>query len=43
VSDPDLGAVPHIRTPVKIGDEVRARTVASKLEEHNAEISAASV
>jgi formyl-CoA transferase len=37
-SDPELGEVPHIRTPVKIGDSVRVRTVASKLGQHNAEI-----
>jgi crotonobetainyl-CoA:carnitine CoA-transferase CaiB-like acyl-CoA transferase len=27
-SDPDLGEVPHIRTPIKIGEGVRVRTVA---------------
>ncbi|TMJ57882.1 MAG: CoA transferase, partial [Alphaproteobacteria bacterium] len=37
-SDPDLGEVPHIRIPVKIGDDVRVRTVAPKLGQHNAEI-----
>jgi crotonobetainyl-CoA:carnitine CoA-transferase CaiB-like acyl-CoA transferase len=37
-SDPDLGEVPHIRTPIKIGDGVRVRTAAPKLGEHNAEI-----
>ena len=37
-SDPELGEVPHIRTPVKIGDGVRVRTVAPKLGQHNAEI-----
>ena len=37
-SDPELGEVPHIRTPVKIGEGVRVRTVAPKLGEHNAEI-----
>ena len=37
-SDPDLGEVPHIRTPVKIGEGVRVRTVAPKLGQHNAEI-----
>jgi crotonobetainyl-CoA:carnitine CoA-transferase CaiB-like acyl-CoA transferase len=37
-SDPELGAVPHIRTPIKIGDDVRVRTVAPKLGQHNAEI-----
>jgi crotonobetainyl-CoA:carnitine CoA-transferase CaiB-like acyl-CoA transferase len=30
--------VPHIRTPVKIGERVRVRTVAPKLGQHNAEI-----
>ena len=37
-SDPDLGEVPHIRTPIKIGEGVRVRTVAPKLGELNAEI-----
>jgi crotonobetainyl-CoA:carnitine CoA-transferase CaiB-like acyl-CoA transferase len=37
-SDPDLGEVPHIRTPIKIGDSVRVRTVAPKLGQHNPEI-----
>jgi len=37
-SDAELGEVPHIRTPVKIGEGVRVRTVAPKLGEHNAEI-----
>jgi formyl-CoA transferase len=37
-SDPELGEVPHIRTPVKIGEGVRVRDVAPKLGEHNAEI-----
>jgi crotonobetainyl-CoA:carnitine CoA-transferase CaiB-like acyl-CoA transferase len=37
-SDPDLGEVPHIRTPIKIRDGVRVRTVAPKLGQHNAEI-----
>jgi crotonobetainyl-CoA:carnitine CoA-transferase CaiB-like acyl-CoA transferase len=36
--DPELGEVPHIRTPVRIGDSVRVRTVAPKLGQHNAEI-----
>jgi crotonobetainyl-CoA:carnitine CoA-transferase CaiB-like acyl-CoA transferase len=36
--DPELGEVPHIRTPVKIGDAIRVRRVAPKLGEHNAEI-----
>ena len=37
-SDPELGEVPHIRTPVRIGEGVRVRDVAPKLGEHNAEI-----
>jgi formyl-CoA transferase len=37
-SDPELGEVPHIRTPVRIGEGVRVRNVAPKLGEHNAEI-----
>lgn len=37
-SDPELGDVPHIRTPVRIGEGVRVRSVAPKLGEHNAEI-----
>ena len=37
-SDPELGEVPHIRTPVRIGDGVRVRNVAPKLGQHNAEI-----
>ena len=37
-SDPQLGEVPHIRTPVRIGEGVRVRAVAPKLGEHNAEI-----
>jgi crotonobetainyl-CoA:carnitine CoA-transferase CaiB-like acyl-CoA transferase len=30
-SDPEVGEVPHIRTPIKIGEGVRVRTVAPKL------------
>lgn len=37
-SDAELGEVPHIRTPVKIGDSVRVRAAAPKLGQHNAEI-----
>jgi crotonobetainyl-CoA:carnitine CoA-transferase CaiB-like acyl-CoA transferase len=37
-ADPELGEVPHIRTPVRIGNGVRVRNVAPKLGEHNAEI-----
>jgi crotonobetainyl-CoA:carnitine CoA-transferase CaiB-like acyl-CoA transferase len=33
-----LGEVPHIRTPVRIGEGVRVRNVAPKLGQHNAEI-----
>src|SRR5438105_902561 len=36
--DAELGEVPHIRTPVKIGEGVWVRTVAPKLGQHNAEI-----
>jgi crotonobetainyl-CoA:carnitine CoA-transferase CaiB-like acyl-CoA transferase len=37
-ADAELGEVPHIRTPIKIGESVRVRTVAPKLGQHNAEI-----
>jgi crotonobetainyl-CoA:carnitine CoA-transferase CaiB-like acyl-CoA transferase len=37
-SDAELGDVPHIRTPVRIGEAVRVRNVAPKLGQHNAEI-----
>jgi crotonobetainyl-CoA:carnitine CoA-transferase CaiB-like acyl-CoA transferase len=37
-SDAELGEVPHIRTPVKIGEGVRVRNVAPKLGQHNVEI-----
>ena len=37
-SDAELGEVPHIRTPVRIGEDIRVRTVAPKLGGHNAEI-----
>jgi crotonobetainyl-CoA:carnitine CoA-transferase CaiB-like acyl-CoA transferase len=37
-SDPELGEIPHIRTPVKIGEGVRVRHVAPKLGQHNTEI-----
>ena len=37
-SDPELGEVPHIRTPVRIGEGVRVRNVAPTLGQHNAEI-----
>jgi crotonobetainyl-CoA:carnitine CoA-transferase CaiB-like acyl-CoA transferase len=35
-SDPELGEVPHIRTPIKIGEGVRVLNVAPKLGQHNA-------
>ena len=37
-SDAELGEVPHIRTPVRIGEGVRVRTLAPKLGRHNTEI-----
>jgi crotonobetainyl-CoA:carnitine CoA-transferase CaiB-like acyl-CoA transferase len=37
-SDPELGEVPHLCTPTKIGEGVRVRTVAPKLGQHKAEI-----
>jgi crotonobetainyl-CoA:carnitine CoA-transferase CaiB-like acyl-CoA transferase len=37
-SDPQLGEVPHLRTPIRIGEGVRVRSVAPKLGEHNAEV-----
>jgi crotonobetainyl-CoA:carnitine CoA-transferase CaiB-like acyl-CoA transferase len=37
-SDPELDEVPHIRTPVRIGESIRVRAVAPKLGEHNGEI-----
>jgi crotonobetainyl-CoA:carnitine CoA-transferase CaiB-like acyl-CoA transferase len=36
--DSELGEVPHIRAPVRIGEGVRVRTVAPRLGQHNAEI-----
>jgi crotonobetainyl-CoA:carnitine CoA-transferase CaiB-like acyl-CoA transferase len=37
-ADAELGEVPHIRTPIKIGEDIRAGAVAPKLGQHNAEI-----
>jgi crotonobetainyl-CoA:carnitine CoA-transferase CaiB-like acyl-CoA transferase len=37
-SNAELGEVPHIGTPVRIGETVRVRTAAPKLGKHNAEI-----
>jgi crotonobetainyl-CoA:carnitine CoA-transferase CaiB-like acyl-CoA transferase len=36
--DPELGEVSHIRTPIKIGEGIRVRTVAPKLGQNNTEI-----
>ena len=38
VRDPELGEVPHIRTPIKMGESIGVRAVAPKLGQHNAEI-----
>jgi crotonobetainyl-CoA:carnitine CoA-transferase CaiB-like acyl-CoA transferase len=37
-NDDELGAVPHIRTPIRIGDGVAVRSVAPKLGQHNEEV-----
>ena len=37
-STAELGEVPHIRTPITIGEGVPVRTVAPKLGQHNTEI-----
>jgi hypothetical protein len=37
-SDAELAEVPHIRTPVRIGEGVRVRNVVPKLGQNNAEI-----
>ena len=37
-SNAELGEVPQIGTPVRIGEKVRVRTVAPKLGKRNAEI-----
>ncbi|HUS98309.1 MAG TPA: CoA transferase, partial [Hyphomicrobiaceae bacterium] len=36
--DPELGNVPHVRTPIRIGDGIAVRTVAPKLGQHNEEV-----
>lgn len=36
--DHELGDVPHIRTPIKMGSSISVRTVAPRLGEHNAEV-----
>ena len=37
-TDAELGEVPHIRIPIKIGDSIQVRTVAPKLGQHNPEV-----
>jgi crotonobetainyl-CoA:carnitine CoA-transferase CaiB-like acyl-CoA transferase len=37
-TDAELGEVPHIRTPVRVGDSIRVRAAAPRLGQHNAEI-----
>ena len=37
-TDEELGEVPHIRSPIKIGEDVRVRSVAPKIGQHNDEI-----
>src|SRR4029077_8905455 len=37
-NDAELGEVPHIRTPIKIGESVRVRNLAPKLGQHRTEI-----
>jgi crotonobetainyl-CoA:carnitine CoA-transferase CaiB-like acyl-CoA transferase len=37
-SDEELGDVPHIRTPIRMGDRIKVRAVAPKLGQHNAEV-----
>ena len=36
--DDELGEVPHVRTPIKMGDDIAVRTVAPKLGQHNEEV-----
>jgi crotonobetainyl-CoA:carnitine CoA-transferase CaiB-like acyl-CoA transferase len=36
--DEKLGDVPHIRTPIKMGESIAVRSVAPRLGEHNAEV-----
>jgi crotonobetainyl-CoA:carnitine CoA-transferase CaiB-like acyl-CoA transferase len=39
VEDPELGAVPHVRTPVRLSESsVAVRTVAPKLGQHTEDI-----
>src|SRR3546814_16653524 len=37
-TDAELGDVPHIRPPIRIGDDIRVRPVPPKLGEHNVEV-----
>src|SRR5262249_5680902 len=37
-SDAELGWVPHIRTPIRIGEGIRGRNVAPKLGQRNADL-----
>ena len=37
-TDEELGEVPHIRTPIRIGEGVAVRTTAPKLGQHNGEV-----
>ncbi len=37
-NDAELGDVPHVRTPIKMGNAIGVRHVAPRLGEHNAEI-----
>ncbi|MFT5507470.1 MAG: crotonobetainyl-CoA:carnitine CoA-transferase CaiB-like acyl-CoA transferase, partial [Hyphomicrobiaceae bacterium] len=36
--DDKLGEVPHVRTPIKMGESIAVRSVAPRLGEHNAEV-----
>ena len=37
-SDEELGEVPHVRTPIRMGDGIAVRTTAPKLGQHNGEV-----
>jgi len=37
-NDAELGEVPHVRTPIKIGGAIKVRSVAPKLGQHNAAV-----
>ncbi len=36
--DAELGQVPHIRTPIRMGNGIAVRFTAPKLGQHNAEV-----